>query len=108
MVSVSGNQLQLQGWPVLTIGENAEIVGELKPNSVVLVQICFDAEGNLQVVYIFIILQPEIEEPPSPELPGHKVMICHKPNGKNPHVIVVSQSAVPAHLGHGDVLGPCP
>ena len=108
VVSVSGNQLQLQGWPVLTIGENAEIVGELKPNSVVLVQLCFDEEGNLQVVYIFIILQPEIEEPPSPEMPGHKVMICHKPNGKNPHVIVVSQSAVPAHLGHGDVLGPCP
>ena len=90
VVSVSGNQLQLQGWPVLTIGENAEIVGELQANSVVLVQVCFGGDGSLQVVYIFIILQPEIEEPPSPELPGEKVMICHKPNGKNPHVIVVS------------------
>jgi hypothetical protein len=108
VVSVSGNQLHLQGWPVLTIGDEANIVGELKANSVVLVQICFNEDGSLQVVSIIIILQPEIEEPPSSDLPGNKVMICHKPNGKNPHVIIVSQSAVPAHLGHGDVLGPCP
>ncbi len=46
VVSVSGNQLQLQGWPVLTIGDDTKIDGELKPNSVVLVQICFDEEGN--------------------------------------------------------------
>jgi hypothetical protein len=108
VVNVSGNQLQLQGWPALTIADNAEIVGEVKANSVVLVQLCFGEDGSLQVVYIFIILQPEVDEPPNPELPGEMVMICHKPNSKNPHVIVVSRSAVPAHLGHGDVLGPCP
>ena len=108
VVSVSGDQLQLQGWPVLTIGENTEIVGELKANSIVLVQVCIGEDGSVQVVYIFIILQPPDEEPVVPEFPGEKVMICHKPNSRNPHVIVVSQSAVPAHLGHGDVLGPCP
>jgi hypothetical protein len=108
VVSVSGDQLQLQGWPVLTIGENAEIVGELKTNSIVLVQVCIGEDGSLQVVYILIILQPEVEEPIIPEFPGEKVMICHKPNSKNPHVIVVARPAVPAHLGHGDVLGPCP
>jgi len=39
-----------------------------------------------------------------------KVEICHVPPGNpgNAHTIRVSQSAVPAHLAHGDSLGPCP
>lgn len=36
-----------------------------------------------------------------------KVLICHKP-GKHQHTIRVAQSAVAAHLAHGDTLGPCP
>jgi hypothetical protein len=41
---------------------------------------------------------------------GHKVLICHIPPGhpENAHTISVDQSAVPAHLAHGDTLGPCP
>ena len=39
---------------------------------------------------------------------GHKVLMCHHPNGKHPHTISVDQHAVPAHLAHGDTLGPCP
>lgn len=39
---------------------------------------------------------------------GHKVVICHKPDGENPHTITVSENAVDAHLAHGDSLGPCP
>jgi hypothetical protein len=41
---------------------------------------------------------------------GHKVLICHHPPGNpgNAHTISVDQSAVPAHLAHGDTLGPCP
>ena len=40
---------------------------------------------------------------------GHKVLICHIPPGnpQNAHTISVDQSAVPAHLAHGDTLGPC-
>jgi hypothetical protein len=40
----------------------------------------------------------------------HKVLICHIPPGNpaNAHTISVDQSAVPAHLAHGDTLGPCP
>ena len=39
-----------------------------------------------------------------------KVVICHRPPGnpENAHTISVSQNAVPAHLAHGDTLGPCP
>lgn len=36
-----------------------------------------------------------------------KVLICHHP-GKHQHTIRVPQSAVAAHLAHGDTLGPCP
>src|SRR5262245_1649837 len=36
--------------------------------------------------------------------------ICHVPPGdaENAHTLVVSAAALPAHLGHGDLLGPCP
>jgi hypothetical protein len=39
-----------------------------------------------------------------------KVLICHRPPGNpgNAHTISVPPSAVPAHLAHGDTLGPCP
>ncbi len=40
---------------------------------------------------------------------GGKVTICHQTGSrKNPEVTIrVSQRAVPAHLRHGDRLGPC-
>jgi hypothetical protein len=79
--------------------------------------VCVDAEGNIHVTRIIVIYQPEPEPEVTPTpvptpLPedeaGHKVTICHKPGGKNPHTITVARSALPAHLGHGDTLGPCP
>ena len=40
---------------------------------------------------------------------AEKVVICHVPPGNpsNAHTISVSESAVPAHLAHGDSIGAC-
>jgi len=45
--------------------------------------------------------EPARQPGPGPG-PGHKVTICHKG-----HTIKVNRNAVPAHLRHGDTLGPC-
>jgi len=46
---------------------------------------------------------------PTPGNPN-KLVICHIPPGNpdNSHEICVDDSAVPAHLAHGDFLGKCP
>jgi hypothetical protein len=36
-----------------------------------------------------------------------RVVICHKPGTPAEHTLSVPPEAVPAHLGHGDTLGPC-
>ncbi len=40
---------------------------------------------------------------------GSKIMICHVPPGnpQNPRTIGISFNALPAHLTHGDTIGPC-
>ncbi len=47
---------------------------------------------------------------PSPPPGDGKVTVCHIPPGNpgNAHTISIDSSAVPAHLAHGDILGPCP
>jgi hypothetical protein len=38
-----------------------------------------------------------------------KVQVCHFPgDGGEPHEIVIGEKALPAHLAHDDVEGPCP
>jgi hypothetical protein len=36
------------------------------------------------------------------------VLMCHKPDTSSEQTIYVPQSAVDAHLDHGDIFGPCP
>ena len=110
VVTVSGNEVQFLGWPSITLGEDVTIESEgdgtLSENQVVLVVVCTSGDGQIVIIQIIIV---NVGNTGDVEIPGEgeKVLVCHKP-GKNQHTLSISSSAVPAHLGHGDTLGPCP
>jgi len=107
---VEGNEIQLSGWPTITLDEDVKIENEtgdegtLSPNQTVLIVVCPSGEGQVLIVQIIILNNGEDE---SSAEGGEKVLICHKPDKKGGHTISVASSAVPAHLAHGDTLGPC-
>jgi hypothetical protein len=108
--SVTGNEIQLVGWPIITLDEDVEIEnddgseGTLSADQSVLVVVCASEDG-LVIITKIIILNPD-EEGESTQ--GGKVLICHKPDKKGGHTLSIAEPAVPAHLAHGDKLGPCP
>ena len=111
VVSVTDDEIQFLGWPSLPLGADVTIEGldegvVLSTNQPVLVVMC-PSDGQIVIVQIIVIV---VTPPPDQgEVPteGEKVLVCHKPD-KNAHTLSLPQSAVPAHLGHGDILGPCP
>ncbi|MEJ2597995.1 MAG: DUF5666 domain-containing protein [Anaerolineales bacterium] len=104
VVSVTENQIQLANWPLMPLDENAQVDGVITPNSVVRFRLCFNESGQITIVYIVIIQEPETE----PVESGGKVLVCHKPDKKKGgHTLSIDASALPAHLGHGDYAGPC-
>ena len=118
IISVSVNEIQFVGWPSLPLspgiiiesgeeGENNQ-AGDvtLSPNQDVLVVLCPSENNQIVIVQIIVIVINPPEEG-GQETPGEKVLVCHKPK-KNAHTLSIAAAAVPAHLGHGDTLGPCP
>ena len=111
VVSVTETEIQFLGWPSMPLGADVKIEGVdegvvLSTNQPVLVVLC-PSDGQIVIVQIIVIV---VTPPPDQgEVPteGEKVLICHKPD-KNAHTLSLPQSAIPAHLGHGDILGPCP
>ncbi len=75
-------------------------------DQVVQAVVCISDNGQLVIVQI-IILNDDHDGGTSFDN-GEKVLICHKPNKKGGHTLSLPQSAIPAHLGHGDTLGACP
>jgi hypothetical protein len=112
VLRVNGNEIQLAGWPVITLSEDVKIEndqggeGTLSPDQVVLVVVCSFGEGQIIIMHIIILNVSEGEVPSDGE--GEKVLVCHKPDKQGGHTLSISASAVSAHLGHGDKLGPCP
>ena len=112
VVSVNGNEIQLTGWPVITLDEDVKIEndeggeGSLSRDQVVLVVVCSAEGGQILITHIIILNVNESEIPSNGE--GEKALVCHKPDKKGGHTISIAASAVSAHLGHGDKLGPCP
>lgn len=110
VISFNDGQLTVDDWPVFQLGDDVNLDGQIQPGSVITLYACVDEGGKLIVLDIIILATPE---PPSPEPPpsddsGAKATVCHKPGSKAEHTIVIDQSAVQAHLGHGDTLGACP
>jgi hypothetical protein len=111
VVSVNGNEIQFAGWPTITLAEDVVIEndqggeGTLSANQLVLLVVCASENGQIVITHIIILGADHDNDTPAD---GGKVLICHKPNKKVGHTLSVSSSAVPAHLAHGDKLGPCP
>ena len=112
VIAVNGNEIQLAGWPVITLSDEVIIEndeggeGTLSPNQMVLVVVCASDEAQITITHIIILNTDEEDSPTSGG--GDKVLVCHKPDQKGGHTLSISSSAVPAHLGHGDKMGACP
>jgi hypothetical protein len=112
VVAVNGSELQLAGWPAITLGDEVIIedaeggASTLGPGQVVLVVVCPSDGAQIIIITHIIILDTDEEDMPADG--GEKVLVCHKPEKRGGHTLSISSSAVPAHLGHGDKMGPCP
>ena len=112
VVSVEDGQITLQDGQVISLEAAGEVEGDVKVASLIIIQTCVQADGSIVSVSIIVIQQ--LDElptaiPTSEGATGKKVTICHIPSSDEDkaHTIVVDESAVPAHLAHGDTLGAC-
>ena len=111
VASVNGSEIQLAGWPVITLADDVIIEidgggeGTLGENQDVLVVVCASEEGQIMITHIIIL---KTNESAIPSEGGEKVLVCHKPDKKGGHTLSIASAAAPAHLGHGDTLGACP
>ncbi|MDQ3642936.1 MAG: transmembrane protein 268 [Actinomycetota bacterium] len=48
------------------------------------------------------------QSPPVGQQSPPRVTVCHKPGTPAQKTMTLPQPAVQAHLGHGDIPGPCP
>lgn len=127
VISVDGDEVQFLGWPaIVTIvndeqaqdnegndndgNENADddrrMEITLSPDQVVMAVVCVSDDGRLIIVQIILLEDPDSDDN-GDVTGGEKVLVCHKPS-KNAHTLSIAPAAVPAHLAHGDTLGPCP
>jgi hypothetical protein len=137
VLSVDGDQILFEGWPTpITLGEgdqpkddgvepreedeqgededesgdeddngNEEETIEINPGDVVRAVVCVSEDGQLVIVQITVL---DTDDGGDTSGGGEKVLVCHNASRNNPHTISIAQPAVPAHLAHGDTLGPCP
>jgi len=101
--NITGDQIHLTNGQTIVRSGDIIVTGDLREGSVVIYQYCVDDQGQGKITRVTVVNQLE-------ELPLAKAVICHIPPGnpKNQYTIEVGQSAVAAHLAHGDTLGPCP
>lgn len=109
IISVNGSQIVLTNWPALILEDDVVVDGDLTPNSLIALNICFDDNDTVIVINI-VVIQIIINNPSPPPASdddddgsgGSRVTICHKGN-----TLTISESGLNGHLGHGDTLGAC-
>jgi hypothetical protein len=110
--SLNGEQIILVNGQTIIRSDELELIGDLREASLVHYEFCVNREGMSSVRRIIVLYQDQYQYQiqSSTETQSGKVVVCHVPPGnpKNRHTIEIGQSAVPAHLAHGDTLGPCP
>jgi hypothetical protein len=112
VMRVGPDQIVLGNGATIPLDGSIPIEGEIEVNSVILILICVDEDGTPIIVSIVVIYR--LETPPvtptavapSPPEEG-EVTICHKPGTPAEQTKIIPRSALKAHLGHGDTLGPC-
>jgi hypothetical protein len=89
-----GGLFLLENLDGFDVGDRVFVAGALDPDCFT---ICLEGDG---CIFENVILSCD---------EGEKVTICHIPPGNpaNAHEITVSVNALPAHLAHGDTIGPC-
>jgi hypothetical protein len=89
-------------------GNTAILVSDLEEGMQVHVKGVWVEGSRTDVIAHEIKVQGD-EEDDDTSLSGEKATICHIPPGNpaNRKTLSVGASAVPAHLGHGDTMGPC-
>lgn len=96
----------------LNANENAnggdENGGVISAGQTVMAVVCISEDGTFVIVQVTILNIDGDDGNGDTSTGGEKVLVCHKPDKKGGHTLSISSSAVPAHLGHGDTLGPCP
>jgi hypothetical protein len=114
VVRVSATQVVLHDGTTIPLDTGVQIDGQIRVNSVIVFYVCVDDQGNVTIVSIIVLYQTEpviiVLPPPSgdDEWAEGKVTICHKPQVKSGHTIVVAWPAwINGHSKHGDKLGPC-
>ena len=112
VLSINGNEVQFLGWPTtVTLEEDTQIENDgetVSANQVVLAAVCISDNGQIIITQIIVLNVKNDDGDEDTSGNEEKVLVCHKPDKKGGHTISISESAVPAHLAHGDILGPCP
>jgi hypothetical protein len=113
VVGVSSSHIELLNWPTIELDDSIVVEGEIAVDSVILLLVCVDDEGTINIVSVIVIYQPDVvivippTQPPQPPSGEGDVTICHKPGTPAEKTMTVPRSALQSHLDHGDALGPC-
>lgn len=65
-------------------------------------------EGAGKLIFNSVGSNVDLIDEDTDQIGNNKATVCHKPDSKNPVTIEISNSALQAHLNHGDIEGACP